>query len=61
MPLMLIDTDILIDAARSIAPALARLEREEQSSTLAISAITQMELTVGCRNRAELQQLNDFI
>jgi predicted nucleic acid-binding protein len=61
MALMLIDTDILIDAARSIAPALDRLEQEEQSSTLAISAITQMELTIGCRNRGELQQLNNFL
>ena len=61
MALMLIDTDILIDVARSIAPALDRLEHEEQSSTLAISAITKMELIVGCRNRGELQQLNDFL
>ena len=61
MPLMLIDTDILIDAARSITLALTRLEQEERSSTLSISAITQMELIVGCRNRGELQQLNDFL
>jgi predicted nucleic acid-binding protein len=61
MALMLIDTDILIDAARSITPALDRLEQEEQSSTLAISVITQMELTIGCRNRGELQQLNNFL
>lgn len=61
MALILIDTDILIDAARSITLALDRLEQEEQSSTLAISVITQMELTIGCRNRGELQQLNNFL
>ena len=61
MSQMLVDTDILIDASRRIEAALERLEREEQSSTLAISTITQMELMVGCRDREELQKLKRFL
>jgi predicted nucleic acid-binding protein len=61
MPQMLVDTDILIDASRLIETALERLEREEQSFTLAISTITKMELIVGCRDREELQKLNRFL
>lgn len=61
MSWMLVDTDILIDAARSIDLALTRLEQESRSHTLAVSVITQMELIVGCRDRTELQKLSRFL
>lgn len=54
---LLVDTDILIDVSRGIPTAINRLQAEANTSTLAISAITQMELIVGCRNKAELQNL----
>lgn len=57
----LIDTDILIDVARGVREAITRLEQLDAQSELAISAITQMELIVGCQNRAELKALQAFL
>jgi len=58
---VLVDTDILIDAGSGVEAAVNRLESETQSSTPAISTITQMELMVGCRNRTEFQNLERFL
>lgn len=58
---ILVDTDILIDAGRAVDTAVTRLETEAQTSTLAISIITQMELIVGCRNPNELQTVERFL
>ena len=41
--LILIDTDILIDAGRKVGEAIACLERVEQQATLGVSIVTQME------------------
>ncbi|MEA5521966.1 type II toxin-antitoxin system VapC family toxin [Limnoraphis robusta] len=61
MPKILIDTDILIDVARSVNTAIERLNLETQTASLTISIITQMELMVGCRNKTELQHLKRFL
>ncbi len=61
MAFTIVDTDILIDAGRGDATAVACLQRIEQQSSLAVSVVTQMELIVGCRNKAELQDLNKFL
>lgn len=61
MAQILVDTDILIDVANDDAIAVERLANESQSSTLAVSTITVMELTVGCRNKSELQALTRFL
>jgi len=58
---ILIDTDILIDAGRGIQKAVTYLNKIEDSSILAISIITQMELVVGCRNKMELMELEKFL
>ena len=58
---LLVDTDILIDVSRSMPTAINRLKLEANTSTLAISSITQMELIVGCRNKMELQNLEKFL
>lgn len=58
---MLIDSDILIDAGRSISDAVSFLQRTEQTEQLLISTITQMELIVGARNKNELRVLERFI
>ncbi len=59
--LILVDTDILIDAGRSIKEAVTALEKAESEATLGISTITQMELIVGCRNKTELRKLEKFL
>ena len=61
MPKIMIDTDILIDVARSVNTAIERLNLETQTASPTISIITQMELMVGCRNKTELQHLKRFI
>jgi predicted nucleic acid-binding protein len=57
----IIDTDVLIDAGRGNPDAIACLLRLEQQSALATSAVTQMELIVGCRNKTELHDLEIFL
>lgn len=59
--LVLVDTDVLIDAGREIVDATNCLQQIESRSTLAISVITHMELLVGCRNITELRELDQFL
>ena len=56
-----VDTDILIDVGRGVNEAIVYLGELEASSNIAISSITQMELIVGCRNKAELKELDKFL
>jgi predicted nucleic acid-binding protein len=57
----IVDTDILIDAGRGVNEAVACLQRIEQQSSLAASAVTQMELFIGCRDKRELQTVEGFL
>lgn len=59
--LTIVDTDILIDAARLVRDAVECLADIEQQSGLAISVITQMELLAGCRNKTELRNTERFL
>ena len=59
--LVIVDTDVLIDASRGVNEAIACLEQIEQQSSLAISMITQLELFIGCRDKAELRVVEDFL
>ncbi len=59
--MIIVDTDILIDAGRNVDDALACLEQLEEKFQIAISSITQMELIVGCENKNELQSLGLFL
>jgi predicted nucleic acid-binding protein len=52
---------VLIDVGRNIEEAIASLERIEQQSSPTISVITQMELLIGCRSKAELRKLERFL
>ena len=61
MAFTIVDTDILIDVARGDSDAIARLQGLQQQSALAVSAVTQMELIVGCRNKTELHALEIFL
>ena len=56
-----LDTDIVVDALRDFTLAIDYLEDAGQQGDLRISRPTQMELIVGCRNRAELQRLERFL
>lgn len=57
----LVDTDILIDVGRAVSKAIDCVEGIEQRSALAISAVTQMELIIGCRNKVELDSHRLFL
>jgi predicted nucleic acid-binding protein len=57
----IIDTDILIDTARCIDEAVSAVQQIEDKSSLAVSAVTQMELIIGCRNKKELKSLEHFL
>jgi len=61
MQIIIVDTDILIDAGLKIDKAINYLQRLEQENTLGVSLITQMELIVGCRNKRELNSLDKFL
>lgn len=58
---VVIDTDILVDVGRGVDEASSFLAGLEKESQLALSAITQMELIVGCRNKIELQRVDSFL
>lgn len=58
---LLIDTDILIDITNNDETAKQRLTAESQNYILCVSAVTLMELIIGCRNKAEQQALNKFM
>ena len=61
MSLTIVDTDILIDEGRGISTAAEFLNRIRSSSALAVSVVTQMKLTVGCRNKTEQRELTNFL
>lgn len=61
MAFIIVDTDILIDAANGEANATQWLLQNSGQSMLAVSAVTQMELLIGCRNKAELRDLRSFL
>ena len=57
----IVDTDILIDVGRGVQQAVDCLQDIQANSTLAISVVTQMELMIGCRDKAEKQKLDTFL
>lgn len=59
--MLLIDSDILIDAGRRDEKAILFLTGQARQQTLAISTITQLELLAGCRNKAEWAATESFI
>jgi len=57
----LTDTDILIDTARGVPDAAAFLTTQQAAGGVHISIISAMELVAGCRNGAELAQVQQFL
>ncbi|MEI7467634.1 MAG: type II toxin-antitoxin system VapC family toxin [Chloroflexota bacterium] len=59
--MLIIDSDILIDAGRKDSAAKQFIMTAEANGSVYISAITQMELLVGARNKEELREITKFI
>jgi len=59
--MVIVDTDILIDAGRNINEALTCLNHLERKFSITISSITHMELIAGCGNKKELNSLGIFL
>lgn len=59
--IIVVDTDILIDVGRNRGEATAILEQIERRSVPALSAMTEMELLIGVRNKDELRALEKFL
>lgn len=57
----LVDSDICIDVTHGVVTAADRLDQEEQNSTLSISAMSNMELLVGCANKTEQARTERFL
>jgi len=58
---VIVDTDILIDLAHDNEVAIKCLKKLEKDYQLEISAITRLEILVGCRNKSELRETNNFL
>ena len=58
---VLVDSDILIDFSRGKTDAADCLQELGRKYMLAASAVTQMELPVGCRDKAELRDTEKFL
>ena len=59
--MMVVDSDILIDCARKDPKAISFIDLVVQENDAKVSAISHMELIVGCRNKRELSVLDRFI
>jgi hypothetical protein len=60
-PFIIFDSDVLIDTSRGISQAVQTLEEFDQTHTLSISVVTKLELMVGCNNKKEFRELNQFL
>ena len=57
----LVDTDILIDAARGVQDAKAFLNAQRACGGICVSVVSAMELMAGCRDSAALTQTRRFL
>jgi predicted nucleic acid-binding protein len=55
---LLLDTDIIVNVGRGDTGAVAQVNAMLKSGSTYISTVTEMELVVGCRNKAELRSLS---
>lgn len=59
--IMLIDTDILIDASRKLEAAGRFLDERQQKGDVTISIVSAMELIAGCRSAVQLAGVRRFL
>ena len=60
VPEIVIDTNILIDAARGDDVAVRFLDRSERESSLSMSIVTYYELLLGCKTKDDLRETTHF-
>jgi predicted nucleic acid-binding protein len=58
---LILDTDILIDAGRGKSDAIELLHSLVAGNNVCLSAVTEMEMIVGCRNKNELREIDHFL
>lgn len=58
---IVVDTDILINVSHQDSDAINHLLQLEATSSVAVSAVTQMEPIIGSRNKAEQQTTEKFL
>jgi predicted nucleic acid-binding protein len=54
---ILLDTDIIVNVGRGRVGAVDQVRAMMAAGSVHISAVTEMELVIGCRNKAELRNL----
>ena len=59
--MILLDSDIMIDLLRQYPPAIRWLNRLDADEPVVLPGYVVMELTQGCRNRDEIQQVQRAI
>ncbi len=59
--MVLIDSNILIQIGNKDKQIVELVKELEIKNKLAISIVTEMEMLVGCRNKAEFQNLDKFL
>lgn len=58
---LLLDTDIIVNVGRGHASAVDQVSAIMTAGPIYLSAVTEMELVVGCRNKAELRTLAQLL
>jgi len=58
---VLVDTDVLVDAGRGDLATVATLRQYAITTSLAASAVTQVELLNACTSDAEMQAVERFL
>jgi predicted nucleic acid-binding protein len=61
MERIIVDSDILIDFSRGDETAARWIEAAEESSTILISSVTEMELLLGSRDKRHLREIQEFL
>ncbi len=54
---LMLDTDIIVNVGRGYTGAMEQVNAMMTAGSVQISAVTEMELVVGCRNKTELKNL----
>ena len=54
---LLLDTDVIVNVGRGHAGAVEQVSVMMTAGPIHVSAVTEMELVIGCRNKAELRNL----
>lgn len=54
---LMLDTDIIVNVGRGNAATIEQVNSMMAAGLVYISAVTEMELVIGCRNKTELKNL----